>query len=312
MHEPAGRQSATDQQAVRFGVLGPVAAWAGGEPLALKGLRHRAVLARLIVARRRVVPVSRLVADLWEEPPAGTVGAVQTFVADLRRVLEPSRPPRTPSRLLVTDGPGYALLATDVDAWEFESLVADRIPAALALWRGPAYAEFASEPWAAAERSRLAELRLRAVENLAASRLAAGAAAQAVPDLDAHVTEHPWREEGWRLLALALYQSGRQADALAVLRRARAMLADQLGLDPGPRLRRLEADVLAQDPRLDPPGCGRVPPRCTTAPWPSVRGPGWSRRSACCARSPSPGAFGRHRNTGSPPSPPPRSSAIRR
>lgn len=235
-------------------MLGPVAAWAGGEPLALKGLRHRAVLARLIVARRRVVPVSRLVADLWEEPPAGTVGAVQTFVADLRRVLEPSRPPRTPSRLLVTDGPGYALLATDVDAWEFESLVADRIPAALALWRGPAYAEFASEPWAAAERSRLAELRLRAVENLAASRLAAGAAAQAVPDLDAHVTEHPWREEGWRLLALALYQSGRQADALAVLRRARAMLADQLGLDPGPRLRRLEADVLAQDPRLDPPG----------------------------------------------------------
>ena len=229
-------------------------AWAGGVPLALKGPRHRAVLARLIVAHRRVVPVSRLVADLWEEPPAGAVGAVQTFVGDLRRVLEPDRPARTPSRLLVTDGPGYALLAADVDAWEFESLVDSHIPEALALWRGPAYAEFATEPWAAAERSRLAELRLRAVERLASDRLAAGAAAEAVPDLDAHVTEHPWREEGWRLLALALYQSGRQADALTVLRKARATLADQLGLDPGPRLQRLEADVLVQDPRLEPSG----------------------------------------------------------
>ncbi|QUQ65883.1 regulator [Kutzneria sp. CA-103260] len=235
-------------------MLGPVAAWADGRPLALKGPRHRAVLARLILARRRVVPVARLVADLWEEPPARAVGAVRTFVGDLRRALEPSRPARTPSRLLVTDGPGYALLATDVDAWEFESLATSSFAQALALWRGPAYAEFASEPWAAAERSRLAELRLQAVERLAGQRIAAGAAAEAVPDLDAHMTEHPWREEGWRLLALALYQTGRQADALAVLRRARAMLADQLGLDPGPGLRRLEADVLAQDPRLDPAG----------------------------------------------------------
>nr|WP_232241374.1 BTAD domain-containing putative transcriptional regulator [Kutzneria sp. 744] len=220
----------------------------------LKGPRHRAVLARLLIARRRVVPVSRLVSDLWDSPPVGAVGAVQTFVADLRRALEPSRPPRTPPRLLVTRGPGYALLATSVDAWEFESLVPERIPEALTLWHGPAYAEFADASWARAERSRLAELRLQAVELLAAQRLSAGSAASAVPDLDAHVTAHPWREEGWRLLALALYRSGRQSDALAVLRRARAMLADQLGLDPGPRLRLLEADVLAQDPRLDPPG----------------------------------------------------------
>lgn len=192
--------------------------------------------------------------DLWDSPPAGAVGAVQTFVADLRRALEPSRPPRTPPRLLVTRGPGYALLATSVDAWEFESLVPERIPEALAMWHGPAYAEFAEASWARAERSRLAELRLQAVELLAAQRLSGGSAAAAVPDLDAHVTAHPWREEGWRLLALALYRSGRQSDALAVLRRARAMLADQLGLDPGPRLRLLEADVLAQDPRLDPSG----------------------------------------------------------
>jgi DNA-binding SARP family transcriptional activator len=245
-------QQPISSEPVRFGVLGPVVAWAGERPLPLKGPRHRAVLARLIVARRRVVPTSRLVADLWEEPPANAVGAVQTFVGALRRVLEPNRPPRTPSRLLVTDGPGYALLAKDVDAWEFESLAVERIPEALALWRGPAYADFATEPWAAAERSRLAELRLDAVERLAAERLAHGVAV--VPELDAHVTEHPWREEAWRLLALALYQSGRQADALAVLRRARSMLADHLGLDPGPALRRLETDILAQDPRLDPSG----------------------------------------------------------
>lgn len=89
---------------VRFGVLGPVTAWdAPGGSIALKGPRHRAVLARLIMARRRVVPVTRLVDDLWDEPPAGAVSAVRTFVAALRRALEPERPPRTPARLLVTD-----------------------------------------------------------------------------------------------------------------------------------------------------------------------------------------------------------------
>ncbi|RPE39651.1 DNA-binding SARP family transcriptional activator [Streptomyces sp. Ag109_O5-1] len=247
---------------VVFGVLGPVTAERAGVPLALKGPRHRAVLARLIVARRRVVPVARLVADLWDEPPPTAVGAVRTFVGDLRRALEPDRPPRTPARLLVTDGPGYALRTDAVDARQFEKAVetaatvepsqaALSLRTALELWRGPAYAEFADEEWAGAERARLAELRLRAVEQRAEALLAGGRAAEAVPDLDAHLTGHPWREEAWRLLALALYRTGRQGDALAVLRRARATLADQLGLDPGPALRRLEAGILAQDPALD-------------------------------------------------------------
>ncbi|NUP65796.1 MAG: SARP family transcriptional regulator, partial [Nonomuraea sp.] len=92
-----------------FGVLGPVVAWDDeGGPIALKGPRHRAVLARLIIARRRVVPVSVLVEDLWTVPPPDAVGAVRTFVAALRRALEPGRPPRAPARLLVTEGPGYA------------------------------------------------------------------------------------------------------------------------------------------------------------------------------------------------------------
>ncbi|MEU2332663.1 BTAD domain-containing putative transcriptional regulator [Streptomyces sp. NPDC013172] len=247
---------------VAFAVLGPVSAERDGVPLALKGPRHRAVLARLIVARGRVVPVGRLVADLWDEPPPAAVGALRTFVGDLRRALEPGRPSRAPARLLVTDGPGYALRTDAVDARRFETALetaaeaepaeaARLLRAALELWRGPAYAEFAEEPWCRGDRARLAELRLRAVEQRATALLAAGRAADAVPDLDAHLAEHPWREEGRRLLALALYRTGRQGDALAVLRGARADLAGRLGLDPGPALRRLEAAILAQDPALD-------------------------------------------------------------
>ncbi|WP_433162824.1 BTAD domain-containing putative transcriptional regulator [Kribbella sp. CA-247076] len=248
---------------MELGVLGPVAAWDdAGRPIALKGPRHRAVLARLIVARGRVVPASRLVDDLWIDPPDGALSAVRTFVASLRRALEPDRAPRSPARLLVTEGPGYALRTEAVDAWRFERAVAagglPELSKGLALWRGPAYADFADEDWAQSERARLTELRLQAVERQAEARLALGLAAEAVPELDAHVTEHPWREEAWRLLALALYRTGRQGDALAVLRRARAMLIDQLGVDPGTALSRLETDILNQAEHLDPVSAGRV------------------------------------------------------
>ncbi|MBV1937838.1 winged helix-turn-helix domain-containing protein, partial [Streptomyces sp. BV286] len=277
---------------VAFGVLGPTVAVAGdGRELALKGPRHRAVLARLIVARRRVVPVTRLVEDLWDDPPPGAVGAVQTFVAALRRELEPERPPRAPARLLVTEGPGYALRAAPdaVDAWRFERAIATAadLPAAAALpaleealgwWRGPAYTEYADEDWSRGERARLAELRLQAVERRAGTLLTLGRPADAVPDLDAHLTDHPWREDAWRLLALALYRQHRQGDALAVLRRAREVLVGQLGVDPGPRLRHLESDILTQAPALDlrpdaAPPCDVAqphPPRgagnCATSP----------------------------------------------
>ncbi|MFC8199091.1 BTAD domain-containing putative transcriptional regulator [Streptomyces sp. NPDC057298] len=282
---------------VAFGVLGPTVAVAGdGRELGLKGPRHRAVLARLIVARRRVVPVARLVEDLWADPPPGAVGAVQTFVAALRRVLEPERPPRAPARLLVTDGPGYALRTEPdtVDAWRFETALATAagLPAAEALstleetlgwWRGPAYAEFADEDWARGERARLAELRLQAVERRAEAHLALGRPADAVPDLDAHLTDHPWREDAWRLLALALYRQHRQGDALAVLRRAREVLVGQLGVDPGPRLRHLESDILTQAPALDlRPGAtvtGAAPPRDVAQPHPP-------RGAGNCAPSP--------------------------
>ncbi len=270
-----------------FGVLGPVAAWDGsGGPIELKGPRHRAVLGRLLAARGRVVPLDLLIDDLWEEPPASAVGAIRTFVGDLRRALEPDRPPRAAPRLLVTDGPGYALRARveDVDACRFEAVLSGLsrpsgargapdpsgrfspsgppgsaagaeciLEDALSWWRGPAYADFADEPWARAERSRLLELRLTAVERLAEARLSSGRPADAVPDLDAHVADHPWREDAWRLLALALYRAGRQGDALAVLRRARARLAGELGIDPGRGLADLETDILRQAASLDLP-----------------------------------------------------------
>ncbi|MFE1594102.1 BTAD domain-containing putative transcriptional regulator [Nocardia sp. NPDC058705] len=251
---------------MRFQVLGPVLVHDDlGEPVALRGPRYREVLARLILARRRVVPVGLLVEDLWDVSPADAVGAVRTFVAGLRRALEPDRRPRSPARLLVTEGLGYALRAEPdaVDAWRFDDAVrsASTLPAgqafslltdALGWWQGPAYADFADAGWAQAERSRLTEQRLLAVERRAEAQLTLGAAAAAVPDLDAHVAEHPWREDAWALLATALYRSGRQADALAVLARARRMLAENLGIDPGPALRRLENDLLRQAEHLDP------------------------------------------------------------
>ncbi|PZG15966.1 AfsR/SARP family transcriptional regulator [Nonomuraea aridisoli] len=256
-----------------FGVLGPLTAEDERGPVSLKGPRHRAVLARLLVARARVVPVSWLVADLWDDPPEGAVGAVQTFVGALRKALEPSRPPRTPSRLLVTAPPGYALRAEPeaVDAWRFEAAVAESArlldggaaPEALALldealgwWRGPAYAEFAELDWARGEAVRLDELRRLAVERRAEAALACGHAAEAVPDLEAHVAAHPLREDGWRLLALALYRTGRQSDALATLRRARETLRTEVGVDPGAGLRRLESDILAHAPHLTPEKAG--------------------------------------------------------
>ncbi|MFW5418852.1 AAA family ATPase [Nocardiopsis sp. CNT-189] len=274
---------------MEFGVLGPVRASDGRGPVALKGPVHRAVLARLLAARGRVVPLDRLIADLWEgDPPRNAVGAVRTFIADLRRALEPDRPPRAPARLLVTVPPGYALRAQarDVDARRFEAAAdeagdllapgadgAERalalLDGALRLWRGPAYAEFADREWARGEAARLEGRRVIAVELRARAALELGRAEEAVPALQQHTAEHPHREDGWRLLALGLYRTAGQGEALAALRRARTSLADGLGLDPGPRLRRLEADILAQDPALLP-------------------APGEERRAASSEPSPAP------------------------
>ncbi|MFD7736208.1 BTAD domain-containing putative transcriptional regulator [Kitasatospora phosalacinea] len=256
---------------MRIDVLGAVRALRDdGTPVDLGGPRHREVLARLVAADGRMVTTDTLVDDLWTEPPVRAVGALRTFVAALRRALEPERPPRTPPRLLVTEGPGYALRlprdAVDVHRFEDALARARRTPdapadpdaladleAARAAWRGPAYADVTAAAWARRERTRLEELRLEATELRSRLLLDSGAGAELVAELGAHVAEHPWREPAWGLLARALHRAGRQADALATLRRARTMLADQLGLDPGADLRRLEADILHDTPPPPPP-----------------------------------------------------------
>ncbi len=242
-------------------VLGSFAAEVGGEPLPLGGPRQRGVLALLVAARGQVVSVDRMVEDLWRgEPPSRALASLQAYVSNLRRLLEPGRPPRTPARMLVSASPGYALRLPPgaVDAWRFEELLdkaralADprdaraRLGEALALWRGPAFAEVADEPWAAPETARLNELHLVARELHVAAGLRLGDSAAVAPEAEGLTRDHPLREQGWRMHALALWSSGRQADALATLRRARAIFADELGLDPGPDLMALEEAILTQ------------------------------------------------------------------
>ncbi|KAB8188953.1 AAA family ATPase [Nonomuraea phyllanthi] len=259
-------------------VLGSFGAEVSGEPVPLGGPRQRGVLALLVAARGQVVPVDRMIEDLWRgEPPSRALASLQAYVSNLRRLLEPGRPPRTPARLLVSASPGYALRLPpgSVDAWRFEDLLDEartltepraaraRLAEALGLWQGPAFAEVADEPWAAAETARLNELRLVARELHVAAGLRTGDSASVVPEAERLTRDEPLREEGWRLHALALWSSARQADALATLRRARAVFADELGLDPGPDLVALEESILAQ--RIDILRTA-VPPPSATAP----------------------------------------------
>ena len=240
------------------------------------GARSRA--ARLIAERGLVVSADRLIEDLYaDEVPPRALAAVQSYVSHLRRALEPGRAARAPAGVLVTSPPGYAvhLGHAAVDAWLFEeevhqatavddpAIAHDRLSVALASWHGPAFHEFSGLPWADLEASRLAELRLLATERLADAGLRLGRAAQTVAGLNRLTAEHPLREEAWRLLALALYQSGRQGDALAALRRARARLAEELGVDPGPALRELEDSILARRRRT----CPLSRPSCPARPW---------------------------------------------
>jgi DNA-binding SARP family transcriptional activator len=249
-------------------VLGPLQASLGGRPLDLGPFRQRAVLARLAAAGGEVVSTDRFIDDLWQDQaPPKALAALQVYVSNLRRALEPGRPPRAPATVIVSAPPGYRLCLPDeaVDAWRFPGLIDaagaalkrgagavafDLLDQALGLWTGAAYGEFADE-WAAPEAARLAELRLIAVEYRAEAALLLGRHAALVPELGGHVERHPLRENAVRLLALAHYRSGSQAEALAVLRRARDRLAEELGVDPGPDLRALEQDILRQSDTLN-------------------------------------------------------------
>jgi DNA-binding SARP family transcriptional activator len=275
-------------EVIKVRVLGPLEVTVQGAPADVGGPRQRCVLARLIAACGEVVSADRLIDDLYpgEAPPKALAG-VQSYVSHLRRALEPGRPARSAGGVLVTSAPGYAIRldAAAVDAWAFEdevhqtaglddpAAVHARLTAALARWRGAAFEEFGGLPWADLETTRLDELRLLATERLAGAALRLGRAAEVVPDLSRLTTQHPLREESWRLLALAQYQSGRQGDALATLRRARARLADELGVDPGPALRELEDAILAQAPHLSAPAASPPRPAAAARPPGSDRAP---------------------------------------
>jgi predicted ATPase/DNA-binding SARP family transcriptional activator len=254
---------------VRFGVLGPLSAELDGRSVKLGGLRQRAVLAVLLIARGRVVSAEQIVSAVWEGSPPPSPTTLHAYVSELRRALEPGRVARAPARLLVREGPGYALRVAPaaVDAECFTDLAtrgrraleaADPAKAeellgqALDLWRGPAYAEFAEAGFAVPEAVRLEDLRASVQDDRLAAMIELGRHSEAVGLLEAQVAQHPLRERGWELLTLALYRSGRQADALATLRAVRQRLADELGIEPGPALRSLESAVFAQDARLAP------------------------------------------------------------
>ncbi|MGY1618755.1 BTAD domain-containing putative transcriptional regulator [Geodermatophilus sp. SYSU D00691] len=257
-------------------VLGGLDVALDGATPDLGGPKPRAMLALLVAAEGRPVSVAHLVDQIWgEDPPARVEASLQSYVARLRRVLEPARRARATADRLRTHPGGYSLTlgVEDVDARRFADLVRRARGAtgaaaealfdeALALWRGEPYAGLTeSSPSLAAEAVRLTELRLTALEELWELRLGRDDRTAAA-ELEQLVRLHPSRERLWGLLALAQYRAARQADALETLRRARAHLADELGIDPGPALRDLEAAVLRQDPQLAPrpaPAPERVP-----------------------------------------------------
>jgi DNA-binding SARP family transcriptional activator/energy-coupling factor transporter ATP-binding protein EcfA2 len=255
---------------MEFRVLGPLEAIGDdGRPVRLGGQRERALLALLLTHPNQVVSMDAIVDGLWgEQPPRSAEKTLQSHVVRLRRTLEPARPRRAPGQVLVTREPGYLVQVAPqaLDASRFEQLVrqgrgqlaADDLEAgaatlrqALALWRGPAFQGFEHTGFARAEAERLAELRLGAIEDRVHAELAGGRDRELVPELEGLVGEQPLRERLWAALLLALYRAGRQADGLRAYQRARTMLVEELGIEPGAELRRLQAAILAQDPALD-------------------------------------------------------------
>ena len=230
--------------------------------------RQQAVLGILAMRANRVISRGELVDAVWgQDPPASAEGGIYTYVAGLRRVIEPTRSARGPGRVLVSSGAGYVLhlVPGQPDAVAFEQQVArarqlrkngdpvaavDALEGALGLWRGVAFAGVPG-PFAETERVRLAELRSGAAEERADVLLSLGRHEEVVPDLTALVADHPLRERMRGLLMIALYRGGRHAEALRVFADGRHVLAEELGIDPGTELSRIHQQVLTCDPALN-------------------------------------------------------------
>ena len=221
-----------------------------GEAAPLGGLRQRAVLAILLAHSNEVVPVERLIDDVWDEAPPETAGNVlQGYLSQLRKVLGRDT--------IATRGRGYAVVVAKgaLDLHRFERQAAgsaDELAAALALWRGPALSDLADLPGLRPIAARLDELRLAALEHRLEADLGRGRHGEVAAELDPVIARHPFRERLRALRMLALYRDGRQAEALEEFRAVRALLVEQLGIEPGTELHRLEGAILRQDPGLAP------------------------------------------------------------
>lgn len=242
---------------MEFRILGPLEVVDGGRFLPLGGARQRAMLALLLTRPNEVVSTDRLIDELWgAEAPRTALNTVQYYVSQLRKLLGAER--------IVTRPPGYAIRVErgELDLERFELLLergdAEALREALALWRGPALADFVYERFAREAIVRLEELRLVAHERRVEADLERGRGAELVAELEQLIAVHPLRERLRGQLMLALYRSGRQAEALAVYQDTRTTLVEELGIEPGPPLQELERAILRQDPALEPAGSAVV------------------------------------------------------
>ena len=242
---------------MEFRVLGPLEVVEDGRVVPLGGRRQRVVLARLLVRANELVPTGTLIDEVWgDEPPEAVRNSLQSYVSHLRKALGDER--------IRSGSGGYMLTAEadEIDARRFDSLVdrgrteavtdpaaaAATFGLALALWRGPAFADLTEELSLAGECARLEDLRVSAIEHKLAAEIAAGRHSAVIGELEALTGRHQFRERLWAQLMLALYRSGRQGDALATYRRARQVLAEELGIDPSPELQALHDEDLAPGP----------------------------------------------------------------
>jgi DNA-binding SARP family transcriptional activator len=235
---------------LEFRILGPLEVLEDDRPIPLGGARQRALLAILLTRANEAVSTDRMIDELWgETPPRTALNTLQYYVSQLRKLLGPDRIVRRP--------PGYAIRVEpdELDLTRFEQLLeqggSEPVREALALWRGPALADFAYEEFAQAEAARLDELRLAALEQRIDADLALGGHAELVGEVEKLVAHHPLREKLRGQLMLALYRSGRQAEALGAYKAMRRALVDELGIEPSPALQELERAMLRQDPALD-------------------------------------------------------------
>ncbi|MBA2947109.1 AfsR/SARP family transcriptional regulator [Streptomyces himalayensis] len=258
-----------EQPALRFSVLGPVRAWRGAEPLPTGSPQQRALLAALLLREGRTATAHELIDALWgDEPPSQALAAVRTYASRLRKVLDPG--------VLVSESGGYAIRtggqALDLSLAEELSADAEKarnagdlcqaralINKTLGLWDGEPLANVPG-PYAETQRTRLEEWRLQLLESRLDMDLEQGCHAEAVSELTALTAAHPLRERLRELLMLALYRSGRQAEALAVYADTRRLLADELGVDPRPGLRELQQRILQADPALAEPSAPAAEP----------------------------------------------------